>query len=215
MNVYKYRTTIHDYIVVDESVDLDNVNRLLDRKDGIGGDYVICISSIPYYDCNVEIYNKDGVCFDNGALLVVGYILHKQLNDGNHFIVSCSNDAYELFINDNIITLMRQNPLVIKKYYFAKVDRYVYRIENRNYMLSNEKKDNIVSIKLNGDNKFDLIGEDITSSDYLNAYVLLKHKGIYKGTCYSDSMLFYSTFLHNVFITSKVKEIYDGKINIK
>ena len=62
---------------------------------------------------------------------------------------------------------------------------------------------------------FDLIGEDITSSDYLNAYVLLKHKGIYKGTCYSDSMLFYSTFLHNVFITSKVKEIYEGRINVK
>lgn len=215
MNVYKYRTTIHDYIVVDDKVDMGYINKLLDRKEGIGGDFVVIISSIPYYDCNVEIYNKDGACFDNGALLVVGYILNKKLKGGSHFIVSCNNDAYELFIKDNIITLMRQNPLVIKKCYFARVDRYVYRIENKNYMLGSERQDNIVSIKLNGDNKFDLIGDNLTSSDYLNAYVLLKHKGIYKGTCYSDSMLFYSTFLHNVFITSKVKEIYDGRINVK
>ena len=36
MNVYKYRTTIHDYIVVDEKIDLDDVKKLLDRKDGSG-----------------------------------------------------------------------------------------------------------------------------------------------------------------------------------
>ena len=215
MNVYKYRTTIHDYIVVDDKIEQDEIKKLLDRKDGIGGDFLVCMSSTIYYDCDVEIYNAEGNCFDNGALLVVGYILNKKLKGGSHFIISCNNDAYELFIYDDIITLMRQNPLVIKKYYFAKVDRYVYRIENKNYMLGSEKKDNIISIKLNGDNKFDLIGENITSSDYLNAYVLLKHKGIYKGTCFSDSMLFYSTFLHNVFITSKVREIYDGIINVK
>ena len=212
MNITKYRTTVHDYIVIDELNNENDIKELLDRKEGIGADYLIMLSKCPYYDAEVNIYSSDGRTFDNGAMLVVGYILYSRNNEGNHFIVTCNNEGYELFICDNIITLMRQNPLIIKKCYFAKVDRYVYKIENKNYMLNNDKRDNIISIKLLGNNKFELIGDNITSSDYLNAYVLLKHKGIYRGTCYSDNMLFYSTFLHNIFITSKVSKIYDGNI---
>jgi len=215
MEIYKYHSTVHDYLVVENNIDDKEIETLLDRKSGLGADFLIILTSCSSYDCEVRIYDKDGITFDNGALLVVGHILNKKLNGGNHFIVNCNNEGYELFVSDNIITLMRHNPLVVKKCYFAKENRYVYKIENKSYMLNNEKKDEVISIKLDGNNKFELLGDNITSSDYLNAYVLLKHKGVYKGTCYSDSMLFYSSFLHNIFITSKVNEIYKGIINIK
>ena len=132
MKISKYQSTVHDYIVITEIKNDDNIKEILDRKDGVGADYLIIVKSIPYYDCEVSVYSKDGKCFDNGALLVVGHLLYKKTNEeGNHFIVSCNNEGYELFICDNVITLMRQNPLVIKKCYFAKIDRYVYKIENK------------------------------------------------------------------------------------
>lgn len=215
MEIYKYHSTVHDYLVVEKNIDREDINCLLDRKNGLGADFLVVLSSCPSFDCDVRIYDKSGVSFDNGALLVVGHILNKKLNGGNHFIINCNNEGYELFVSDNIVTLMRQNPLVIKKCYYPKDNRYLYKIENKNYILNNEKKDDVISIKLDGNNKFELLGDNITSSDYLNAYVLLKQKGIYKGTCYSDSMLFYSAFLHNIFITSKVNKIYEGVIKVK
>ena len=215
MEVYKYQSTVHDYLVIEKDIGDDGVNVLLDRKSGIGADFLIVLSKCSSFDCEVRIYDKNGISFDNGALLVVGHILNKKLNGGSHFIVNCNNEGYELFVSDNIVTLMRQCPLIVKRCYYAKDNRYVYKIENKNYVLDNEKKDDVISIKLDGNNKFELLGDNITSSDYLNAYVLLKQKGVYKGTCYSDSMLFYSAFLHNIFITSKVNKVYEGVFEVK
>lgn len=66
MDFYKYQGTGNDFVMIDNragewnDLSIENIQKLCDRRFGIGADGLIKINAIDGYDFEVDYYNSDG-----------------------------------------------------------------------------------------------------------------------------------------------------------
>lgn len=66
MDFYKYQGTGNDFVMIDNrsgewnDLSIENIQKLCDRRFGIGADGLIKINAVEGYDFEVDYYNSDG-----------------------------------------------------------------------------------------------------------------------------------------------------------
>lgn len=113
LQFYKYQGTGNDFVIIDNRTkifDADNhqlVNRLCDRKFGIGADGLMLLENADNYDFKMVYFNADGkegsMCGNGGRALVkfahdIGVIADKA-----HFIAV--DGEHEATVKDGIVSL--------------------------------------------------------------------------------------------------------------
>jgi len=129
INFYKYQGTGNDFVIIDnrnncfDKNNLDLIQKLCNRKFGIGADGLILIENIVGYDFNMIYYNADGTqsfC-GNGSRCAVAFA--KKLGIITSEVLFLSNDGEhqaKIDINDEV-SLKMHDVLEIEKgenYYF-------------------------------------------------------------------------------------------------
>ncbi|MDL2228177.1 diaminopimelate epimerase [Bacteroidales bacterium OttesenSCG-928-K03] len=112
MNFYKYQCCGNDFIITEEHIsNPEIIQRLCDRRYGIGADGLIFVKSEHEDGFRLFFYNKDGstdtLC-GNGSLCSVDYavrFLNVEKNnfiasDGNHQFVKNHDDSYQISLNN-------------------------------------------------------------------------------------------------------------------
>ncbi len=132
MNIifFKYQGTGNDFIILDNrdhkysSLSTEHINRLCDRKFGIGADGLMMLENHDQYDFEMKYYNSDGkegsMCGNGGRCLVAFAKKLDIINDKTTFIAS-DGVHHANISTDNIVSLKMQdiNKVDIKdKYYF-------------------------------------------------------------------------------------------------
>lgn len=123
LQFYKYQGTGNDFVIIDNRTkifDADNhqlVNRLCDRKFGIGADGLMLLENADNYDFKMVYFNADGkegsMCGNGGRALVkfahdIGVIADKA-----HFIAV--DGEHEATVKDGIVSLKMGNVSEVEK----------------------------------------------------------------------------------------------------
>jgi diaminopimelate epimerase len=179
----KYQGTGNDFIIIDNRTEIINpgdsalINRLCDRRFGIGADGLILISASHQYDFDMKYYNSDGfestMC-GNGGRCSSAYAIKEKIA-GNNLIFKAIDGVHKAVMEGDIIRLQMN-------------DVHEPRLINGNYFI-NTGSPHCVSFRTEI-NKIDVNSEGKTirwSEDYAPAgtnvnFVEVREKGIYVRT---------------------------------
>ncbi len=114
---YKYQGTGNDFIMIDNRkqwFDTKNqkcIEKLCDRKFGIGADGLICLENKDDFDFKMIYFNADGnestMCGNGGRCIVAFAKYLNIVKDKAHFIAI--DGAHKAVINKGIVSLQMQN----------------------------------------------------------------------------------------------------------
>lgn len=116
MEFYKYQGTGNDFVMVDNrdlqfTKDKDSIEKLCDRRFGIGADGLILLENDPDYDFKMVYYNSDGgestMCGNGGRCLVAFAFFLDIFEDKCRFIAT--DGEHEAEIHNGIIKLKMIN----------------------------------------------------------------------------------------------------------
>lgn len=147
MNIkfYKYQGTGNDFVMIDnrsnlfDKSNLEFVQKLCDRRFGIGADGLILIENIEDLDFNMIYFNADGTqsfC-GNGSRCAVAFAKYLGIIDKQAMFLSTDGE-HEAWINENgEVSLKMHDVLNIEKgenYYFINTGspHYIVQVEDVN-----------------------------------------------------------------------------------
>src|ERR1035437_7650961 len=109
----KYQGTGNDFIIIDNRKGVINpddstlINKLCDRRFGIGADGLILISGSPQYDFEMKYYNSDGfestMC-GNGGRCSSAFAIKEKIA-GNNLIFKAIDGVHKAVMEGDIIRL--------------------------------------------------------------------------------------------------------------
>ncbi len=113
MEFYKYQGTGNDFVMIDNrsgewnNISTENIQKLCDRRFGIGADGLIKINTAENADFEVDYYNSDGsksFC-GNGARCSVAFAHFLSIFKKNKTVFVAIDGLHEAEINDEIVKL--------------------------------------------------------------------------------------------------------------
>lgn len=113
MEFYKYQGTGNDFVMIDNrsgewnNLSIQNIQKLCDRRFGIGADGLIKINSAENVDFEVDYYNSDGsksFC-GNGARCSVAFAHFLSIFKDNKTVFTAIDGLHEAEIKDGIVKL--------------------------------------------------------------------------------------------------------------
>jgi len=113
MEFYKYQGTGNDFVMIDNrcgkysDLSVENIQKLCDRRFGIGADGLIKINSAENVDFDVDYYNSDGsksFC-GNGARCSVAFAHFLSIFNDNKTVFNAIDGLHEAEINGDIVKL--------------------------------------------------------------------------------------------------------------
>lgn len=113
MEFYKYQGTGNDFVMIDNRsgewnhLSIKNIQKLCDRRFGIGADGLIKINTAEGVDFEVDYYNSDGTksfC-GNGARCSVAFAYFLSIFKNNKTIFTAIDGIHEAEINGDIVKL--------------------------------------------------------------------------------------------------------------
>lgn len=113
MEFYKYQGTGNDFVMLDnrsgnwDNLSIKNIQKLCDRRFGIGADGLIKINTAEGVDFEVDYYNSDGsksFC-GNGARCSVAFAHFLSIFKNNNTIFTAIDGLHEAEINNHTVKL--------------------------------------------------------------------------------------------------------------
>lgn len=113
MKFYKYQGTGNDFVMIDnrsgewDNLSITTIQKLCDRRFGIGADGLIKINTAEGVDFEVDYYNSDGsksFC-GNGARCSVAFAHFLSIFKNNKTVFTAIDGLHEAEINGNIVKL--------------------------------------------------------------------------------------------------------------
>jgi len=113
MEFYKYQGTGNDFVMIDNrsgewnDLSIKNIQKLCDRRFGIGADGLIKINTKEGVDFEVDYYNSDGsksFC-GNGARCSVAFAHFLSIFKDNKTVFTAIDGLHQAEINDDIVKL--------------------------------------------------------------------------------------------------------------
>ncbi len=119
---HKYQATGNDFVLVDNrqrkmSFTKEQIEKICDRKFGIGADGLMLIENHPSLNFNLEYYNSDGsqsLC-GNGSRAAVHFASHLGLVDGNINFQAYDGPHYAELLSSGIIRLKMTDVKEVKR----------------------------------------------------------------------------------------------------
>lgn len=118
MEFYKYQGTGNDFIIIDNrdgqynNLTEETVNKLCDRKFGIGADGLMLLESADGYDFRMKYYNADGkegsMC-GNGGRCLVQFANDMGINKTKYHFIAVDGEHDADIREDGLISLKMQN----------------------------------------------------------------------------------------------------------
>jgi len=117
MEFYKYQGTGNDFVMIDNrsgewnDLSIKNIQKLCDRRFGIGADGLIKINTKEGVDFEVDYYNSDGsksFC-GNGARCSVAFAHFLSIFKNNKTVFTAIDGLHQAEINDDIVKLKMGN----------------------------------------------------------------------------------------------------------
>ena len=125
LSFYKYQGTGNDFILVDNrkneiSLSREQINKLCDRRFGIGADGLMLLNEKSGYDFEMKYYNSDGnegsMC-GNGARCMIKFVYHLGIHRELYKFLAVDG-AHEAEIDtDGIVSLKMKDVRTIKKFH--------------------------------------------------------------------------------------------------
>lgn len=113
MEFYKYQGTGNDFVMLDnrsgewDNLSIEHIQKLCDRRFGIGADGLIKINAAEGVDFEVDYYNSDGsksFC-GNGARCSVAFAHFLSIFKNNKTVFTAIDGLHEAEINEDIVKL--------------------------------------------------------------------------------------------------------------
>jgi len=113
MEFYKYQGTGNDFVMLDNrsgewnNLSIEHIQKLCDRRFGIGADGLIKINAAEGVDFEVDYYNSDGsksFC-GNGARCSVAFAHFLSIFKNNKTVFTAIDGLHEAEINEDIVKL--------------------------------------------------------------------------------------------------------------
>lgn len=124
LEFYKYHATGNDFIIIDDrKIGFDHkdhqlINKLCNRKFGIGADGLICIRDHPDYNFEMFYFNADGyqssLC-GNGGRCAVHFVNYLNIKTGQEFIFKAIDGKHTGLIDGELIYLKMNEITQIEK----------------------------------------------------------------------------------------------------
>ena len=121
---YKYQGTGNDFVILDNRVDpisltIEQINKLCDRKFGIGADGLMLLNLKAGYDFEMKYYNADGnessMC-GNGGRCLTKFAFDRGLQKEKYKFIAIDGDHESVFAKNGWVHLKMVNVNSIKKH---------------------------------------------------------------------------------------------------
>lgn len=126
IHFHKYQGTGNDFIILDNRkgdyshLNTKQINRLCDRKFGIGADGLMMLSEKPGYDFEMRYFNADGregtMC-GNGGRCLVKFAYHIGIHKNVYRFMAVDGEHEAEIDTDGIVSLKMQDVDVIHKFH--------------------------------------------------------------------------------------------------
>ena len=124
INFYKYQGTGNDFVILDNrenpiSLTTEQINKLCDRKFGIGADGLMLLNLKDGYDFEMKYYNADGnessMC-GNGGRCLTKFAFDRGIQKEKYKFIAIDGDHESVFAKDGWVHLKMVNVSGIKKH---------------------------------------------------------------------------------------------------
>lgn len=123
IHFYKYQATGNDFIMIDNrsgelSLSVEQIQKICDRKFGVGADGLMLIEKDPKLDFNLVYYNQDGsqsLC-GNGSRAAMSFASYLKIVNGQASFNAYDGRHDATLGSDGIVRLKMNNTKEIKRY---------------------------------------------------------------------------------------------------